>query len=274
MTIRARFLGSILALASIVSYTMLTASCADDETGSGGTGPCPNGICGSGADAQGGAGSGAGGPGSGPGGGGGSVVTCAWVCSPWDTAGNGDDATRTCIDVDGCADPNAKPPESVTLPALDENAYRCNVEPVLDRLCSQLGCHGVEPTANDPGRALRVYHRGRLRAAGGMLTSLCPSGGTVPSEDCIGSIECACFTDPHLPIEWQRNFDAARGFALDAQTGQPLADLTQSEMLTQPDKTGGLPHAGIKIWDSGDADYQTLLSWLEGQTLGSCNTTN
>ncbi len=283
MKIKAQILGSVLAAFSVAGYSTLVASCSDDEPSSSSE-PCPGGICGTGQGGagQGGAGSGAGGPGSG--GTGGGTPMCAWVCSPWDTAGNGNDASRTCVDVDNCANPAAKPIESVTLPALDENFYRCQVEPVLDRLCAQLGCHGVEPNlgAGEPGRALRTYHRGRLRVTGEMLPGAvgCLNQPDQPSEGCIGSIECACWTAPHTATEWQRNFDAARGFALDPVAGTALADMTQSEMVTQPDKVGGLPHAGIKIWDSGNtsmatyADYQTLINWLEGGTMATCNSQN
>ena len=62
--------------------------------------------------------------------------------------------------------------------------------------------------------------------------------------------------------------------ALDPQTAQALASADDSEMLTQPLKGGGLPHAGIKIWSTGDADYVTVRDWLDNATLGSCNTTN
>lgn len=281
MKLSTNILGSALAITTLVAGAFGAASCSDDESASGTTDPCPNGICGSGASGPGGGGVGAGGPGSG--GSGGGANTCGWVCSPWDTQGNGDAATRTCLDVNGCAE-GAKPIESVTLPALDENYYRCNVEPILDRLCAQLGCHGVEPDLNAgiPGRALRTYHRGRLRITGDTLPGSpgCNNQPPQPSESCIGSIECACWVAPHTANEWQRNFDAARGFALDAVTGVELSDKAQSEMLTQPDKAGGLPHAGIKIWDSTDAgskqyaDYQTLLDWLGGTTLATCNSQN
>jgi hypothetical protein len=276
----ASILWSAVATAALGAYAFTVSSCADDDPGAAGSGPCTSGICGTGGagpagPGSGGAGAGPAGPGSG--GSGGGPPSCAWLCSPWDTEGNGDDATRTCLDVQGCADPMAKPPEAATLPDLDENFYRCNVEPIFDKYCSQLACHGVEPdiAMGDPGRALRVYHRGRMRVTGYTIPGEagCLNQPPVPSENCIGCIECACWTKPHLPVEWQRNFDAARGLALDLQTGGTLAP-EDSELLTQPEKGNGLPHAGIKIWDAASPEYTTIQQWLGGMTLASCNTTN
>ena len=134
-----------------------------------------------------------------------------------------------------------------------------------------LGCHGTET-----GRAYRIYARGRLRITGKTITEPgCLSAGTMhPSEDCIGSIECRCFTVAQFAEERRRSFDSARGFALDA-TGAVLADQTQSELLRQPQVGGGFAHAGISMWSEGDADYTTIKSWLEGATRGSaCNSMN
>jgi hypothetical protein len=255
-----------VAVVASVGFALASSCGGNDET----TNPCPNGICGTGGNNTTGSSSG----GNGQGGG---AVTCGWLCSPWDTQGNGDMATRTCVDVDGCADPNLKPAESAMLPALDENFYRCNVEPIFDHLCSQMACHGVEPDLNngDPGRALRIYHRGRMRVTGQMIPGWpgCLNQPPQPSESCIGSIECACVWQPHLAIEWQRNFDAARGFGLGAD-GMPLANVEDSELLQQPLRGGGLPHAGIKIWNVGDANYQTIKDFLSGMPAADCMTTN
>ncbi len=261
-----------LVIVALVAGLGMMAACDNGETAT--SGPCPDGIC---ANGTGSASGGGNATSSGTAGAGGGVGCETWVCSPWDTQGNGDQATRSCIDTSACGSETYKPSEAATLPALDENYYRCNVEPILDAGCAQLGCHGVEPdlAMGDPGRGLRVYHRGRLRVSGEIIEGEagCLDQPDKNSEDCIGSTECACWTKPHLPIEWQRNFDAARGFGLDAN-GQPLADAASSELLTQPLKGGGLPHAGIKAWQASDADYQTIKNWLEGATLASCTTSN
>ena len=157
------------------------------------------------------------------------------------------------------------------LPALDPEYYECNVEPVLVRNCSMMGCHGTET-----GRGYRIYARGRLRITGLSITEPgCLSAGTMsPSEDCIGNIECKCWSVPQIPIERRRSFDSARGFALDA-TGAALTDMTRSELLAQPLVGGGFAHAGIFMWSAGDAEYSAVKMWLEGATRGSaCNSGN
>lgn len=156
------------------------------------------------------------------------------------------------------------------LPALNAAFYECNVEPILVGGCAMLGCHGTEA-----GRAYRIYARGRLRISGRTITEPgCLQGGTVhPSEECIGGIECRCWSLPQLAEERRRSFDSARGFALDA-TGAVVADKTQSELLRQPQSGGGFAHAGIAMWSAGDADYNAVKSWLEGGTLASCNSMN
>jgi hypothetical protein len=194
-----------------------------------------------------------------------------WICGPWTTSGSGDAGTRTCTDLNACGTTLSRPTLTATLPALDFQFYECNVEPIFDRGCAQLACHGTET-----GRALRVYARGRHRIAGDtFIEPGCLAAGTPhPSDECEGSVECRCWTLPHTAVEWRRNYDSARGFALDA-SGVPLADMTTSELLTEPLIGGGLPHASIKFWRATDTDYATIRSWLEGATLGrTCNSRN
>ncbi len=159
----------------------------------------------------------------------------------------------------------------MTLPALDENFYRCNVEPIMDRKCSMMGCHGTEA-----GRALRIYARGRLRITGEMLTdsnnSCLKQGQSGPTESCIGSIECRCYFEPHTPTEWRRNYDSARGFALDS-TGTPVGGPDESDLIAQP-IVGGKAHAGIHLFRNNDAEHDKLRRWLMGETLASCSTNN
>jgi hypothetical protein len=237
------------------------------DTSSGGTGGNAGGGKGGSAGATGGkAGSG----GKGGSAGAGSCVE-AWVCSSWETDGSSDDATRTCTDQNDCGTSAQKPTEAETLPALDMNFYKCNVEPIMNRKCSMLGCHGTEQ-----GRALRLYARGRLRITGEMLTdslnSCLSQGMSFPSESCTGSIECRCYFEPHTQTEWQRNFDSARGFALDA-AGDPIAAPDDSELIAQP-IVGGKAHAGIHLFRRDDADHDKLRRWLSGETLATCNTNN
>jgi hypothetical protein len=157
------------------------------------------------------------------------------------------------------------PATTATLPALDDNYFKCNVEPILDRKCSMIGCHGTET-----GRALRVYARARLRGGNQMITGIGCSGTGTPAS-CIASDSCPC-NGSHTTDEWQRNYDAARGFALDDQ-GNALANKSQSDILLQA-VIGGKSHGGIHLFAMNDADYTTLLNWLNGSTLATCNTGN
>jgi hypothetical protein len=186
------------------------------------------------------------------------------------TTGGSNAATRVCTDMNACGTTANKPIESATLPALDPEYYECEVEPIVTHGCSMLGCHGSE------SRAYRLYARGRLRISGETITENgCLSQGTMyPSQNCIGSIECKCWTVPLLDIERQASFDSARGFAL-GDDGQPLADMSQSQLLAQPQVGGSYAHAGVHWWSTGDADYMKVKSWLEGATRSSaCNSGN
>ena len=192
----------------------------------------------------------------------------AWSCTAWETSGTDDQATRSCTDGNACGTTEDKPLEAATLPALDENFYRCNVEPVLDRKCSQMGCHGTEE-----GRALRLYARGRLRHAGEPLTA--PAGCAVPvtTDECIGSLLCKC-RGPKTTTERRKNYDSARAFGLDS-TGSPIAVGSEdtSELISQP-VVGGKAHAGIHLFRTDDADYNAIKDWLGGATLATCNSVN
>jgi hypothetical protein len=244
---------------------------SDTETSTGTQ--CPNGICGTTTKTE----TGTGGAGTtsttgttGTGGTAGCIES--WLCTPWQTDGTSDNGTRVCTDKNSCGTTSQKPTESTTLPALDFDYYKCKVEPIFDRGCAQLGCHGTEQ-----GRALRIYARGRLRITGEILIEpgcLNP-GKMVPSENCIGSIECACFSVPHTDTEWRRNYDGARSFMLDPQGAPiPAAMVDTSELIAQP-VVGGKAHANVHLFSKGDADYQTLTAWLTGAKLGStCNTNN
>lgn len=205
---------------------------------------------------------------------GGGLPTCSenWICTPFTTQGTGSNqGTRTCSDKNQCGTTLLKPGETASLPALDLNFYKCQVEPILDNKCSQLGCHGTETD-----RALRLYARGRLRnAAETFVETGCLQAGTkVPAAQCIGSIECICWTGPHTMTEWQRNFDSARSFALDANLQRIApAMVDTSDLLAQP-VVGGKSHTGIHLFANTDPDYQTIKQWLSGMTQATCVTNN
>lgn len=196
-----------------------------------------------------------------------------WVCSPWTTAGGGSNqGSRTCVDKNLCGTTQLKPAETATLPALDMEYFKCNVEPIFDNKCSMLGCHGTETD-----RALRIYSRGRLRNLETVTETGCLAAGKqvqlVPT--CVGSIECICWTGSHTQTEWQRNFDSARAFGLDAQNQPiPAGMEDSSDLLAQP-VVGGKAHSNIHLFDRGDTEYTTLKQWLAGAKLGAtCNTVN
>jgi hypothetical protein len=174
--------------------------------------------------------------------------------------GSSNAATRTCTDANNCGTTVNKPVTSATLPALNVNYFECNVEPILDKKCGMLGCHGVEGS-----RALRVYAKARLRNLGAIFLPMngC-AAGQATSASCIGSNSCPCDA-PHTAAEWQRNYDAARGFAIDAM-GNVLATPDQSDLIQQP-IVGGKSHAGIHLFQPSDPEHATLLNWLSGSTL-------
>jgi len=187
----------------------------------------------------------------------------AWRCTPWETDGTSDAATRACADESQCGTTKSKPLESATLPGLDRAYFECEVAPILDRKCSMLGCHGTEQ-----GRALRIYARGRKRLAGQLLSNPSCGAGATPSENCDGSTGCLC-AGPRTEAERRRNYDAARGFALDS-LGKPMLAIKadKCELLAQP-VAGGEPHAGIHLFDKNDAEYATIKSWVTGAKLGA-----
>ncbi len=249
-----------------------------DGGGSAGTkGNAGNGGAG-GAAGNAGAGGAAGNAGSGGAGGTGGSASCkpgascaeSWLCKPWTTNGSNDMGTRTCTDQCNCNNAtvkNKKPVERATLPALSFGYYQCNVEPVFDKFCAMLGCHGTEA-----GRAFRVYARGRLRHAGESLPA--NNGCNVDTTDnCVGSVECVCTRDPHTTTEWRANFDAARGLLLD-DAGSMLPSIDSCGLLKQPLIGGGLAHAGIHMFKDSDAGYMAIQGWLNGHTSTCTGNTN
>lgn len=251
---RARLAGFVWAALSVGAAA---AGCNNDSTG---TDPCPGGIC----------------TGSQDGGADASSSTCteSWVCSTWTTSGSGNQGTRVCTDTKSCGTTQLKPAETATLPALDLEYFKCNVQPILDHKCSQLGCHGTETD-----RALRNYARGRLRNAEMIAAGACGANNPPTTiqldQQCTGSLEGPCRSCPHTATEWRRNYDSARGFALDASLKPIPAGMEDtSELIAQP-IVGGKAHANVHLFKSGDADHTTLKQWLGGAKLGmTCTTTD
>ncbi|MBI2894305.1 MAG: hypothetical protein HYY06_12200 [Deltaproteobacteria bacterium] len=190
-----------------------------------------------------------------------SVPACNedWFCGPWEASAGSDEATRSCVDRNETGTSECKPPTGpVTLPELDMAFFRCEVEPILDRGCSMMGCHGTN-------RPLRVFSRGRLRNSEVVqrVDSCLKRGEVDLAEAGSATVMCEGWL-PHTDAEWKKNFDSARAFLMGV--GSP----EDSELLRQP-VVGGMPHEGVHLFDRGDADYQTILEWLGGATREECD---
>jgi hypothetical protein len=151
--------------------------------------------------------------------------------------------------------------ESAQLPSLDMDYYKCNVEPIFDRGCAMMGCHGTET-----GRLFKVYARGRLRHSE-QVPNVCPGPNPVDLATGNGTVMCLGWTS-HTRAEWQSNYDSARSFAV----GITTANADTSELLAQPlnQAAGGKAHAGVHLFkDKTDQDYQTIKAWITGAALGT-----
>jgi uncharacterized protein (TIGR03382 family) len=184
-----------------------------------------------------------------------------WVCSSWEAPANSDQATRTCTDLNNKGTTKCMPATTATLPALDLAFYQCNVHPIFQRGCGQLGCHGT-----DNGHAFRIYTRGRWRndeTVADRGSCLIPAG-TPESLRMLGTGTVMCEGwYPHTATEWKKSFDSSRSFLLGASS--PDAAL----ILTEPTK-GGLPHAQVKLFSGpSDPSYQMIRAWLGGARYGT-----
>lgn len=240
------------ALALLVAVTGCPAPqnpfvCADDCDGGGGSG--------------GSAGGGTGGQGGGGGGSADAGCTEEWTCSAWDVSDAGT-AARTCTDVNGCGTTAKKPTTGpAPLPALDLSYFQCEVQPVLERGCGMLGCHGTETD-----RAFRLYARGRLRHSEQVPQASTCLGGGMKDLAAEGTATVMCLGWSRLTAsEWRLNFDNARAFGLGAAT---VAD---NELLTQPLAGNAKAHAGVKPFTLTDPAYLKLKAWLAGATAGPCD---
>ena len=221
----------------------LLAGCFDPT----GAAECPGRVCGVAGDAAG-------------------TSSCmeSWTCSTWEAPAGSNTATRTCTDKNMRGTTECKPSEGPTaLPALDMEMFKCDVQPILQRDCSMMGCHGTTT-----GRPFRTYARGRLRndEIVTRVPSCLPSTGQVNlNEAGTGTIMCEGWL-PHTAAEWKKNFDSARSFMLD------VTNPDDSLMLRMP-TVGGLPHIDIKLFTTADPAYAKIKSWLGGAQRGStCNT--
>ena len=130
--------------------------------------------------------------------------------------------------------------EAEPLPALDEPFFRCRVQPVLTKSCSQLLCHG------DTRRFYTVFGRNRLRLRGTERER-----------------------NAQLRDE-ERQFNFASSLAY-VSPGEPGSSLLLLKPLDQT--SGGYYHGGEDEFDrgdvfadSGDPDFQTIAAWINGDT--------
>jgi hypothetical protein len=147
------------------------------------------------------------------------------------------------------------PPSADPARTLDEDAFRCQVEPILARDCSYFACHG------HPQRPLRIYSVGKLRDPDlpyeGINTATL-AGRQLPLS---AGARCGTRSD-----ERHANFTAAAGFA--AGGVAPNDNLLLRKPL--PPEAGGYQHEGGVLF-SGRADprAQAIRDWLSGG-MASC----
>lgn len=137
------------------------------------------------------------------------------------------------------------PPDQV----LDYNDFVCEVEPVLIRRCSYLGCHG------NSDHALRIFSPGKLRLDPSPLRS---------DRNAMLSAE-----------EVERNFESASGIVYSNSPAErqppPSARVL---LLDKPLKAqfGGAEHHGVGIFPvypamdlAQDPEWQALVAWVAGK---------
>jgi hypothetical protein len=137
-----------------------------------------------------------------------------------------------------------QPPASL----LDYNEFVCEVQPVLIRRCSFLGCHG------NPDHALRIYSPGKLRITDAM--------------------DRAARDAKLTATEIMRNFEAATGTVYTAEPADRQNPDDHVPLLLKPTRAsfGGSEHHGVGIFPvypatdlTKDAEYQALAAWVGGK---------
>jgi hypothetical protein len=133
---------------------------------------------------------------------------------------------------------------------LDYNDFVCEVQPVLIRHCSFIGCHG------NADHALRIYSPGKLRL---------DDTPTSPRE----------MRDAKLtPTEIMRNFESAVGVSYFASPQDRQAPNDKVPILAKPARAsvGGSEHHGVGIFPvypatdlAHDAEWGALSNWVAGK---------
>jgi hypothetical protein len=113
---------------------------------------------------------------------------------------------------------------------VDVAFFECQVQPILDRSCAFVACHG------DPGRPFFVYSMSKTRIAGDAL---------------LGEV----LTDKELCA----NFYRAQALA--------VAPAAESQLITKPTTLDGLYsqfHEGNYLFEPDGPEVRCLTAWMEG----------
>lgn len=138
-----------------------------------------------------------------------------------------------------------KPPDQL----LDYNDFVCNVEPVLIKRCSYLGCHG------NADHGLRVYSLGKLRLGD-------------------ASTRQARSNTPLSADEVELNFESASGMVYGTSAVNRMApNIPLIPILSKPlaARFGGAEHQGVAIFPTypnttldSDGEWNALRDWVTG----------
>jgi hypothetical protein len=132
---------------------------------------------------------------------------------------------------------------------LDYNEFVCEVQPVLIRRCSFLGCHG------NAEHALRIYSPGKLR--------LDAAAASRAARDALLTAD-----------EVQRNFESAVGTVYAATPDERQSPDDHVPLLVKPARAsvGGSEHHGVGIFPvypaqdlTHDAEWMALSAWVGGK---------
>ena len=157
------------------------------------------------------------------------------------------------IGIAGCPAPDNSHGLVTTAPPaqlLDYNEFVCEVQPVLIRRCSFLGCHG------NADHALRVYSPGKLRLVDGAMTSRTARDAKLSAD------------------EVRLNFESATGTVYASQPIDRQYPDDHVPILVKPTRAqfGGSEHHGVGVFPvfpaqdlSHDAEYAALAAWVGGK---------
>ncbi|MCU1282533.1 MAG: hypothetical protein JWM53_6079 [bacterium] len=157
------------------------------------------------------------------------------------------------VAVAGCPAPDNSHGLVTTAPPaqlLDYNEFVCEVQPVLIRHCSFLGCHG------NADHALRVYSPGKLRLVDSDVATRAARDAKLSADEVM------------------RNFESATGTVYFAQPADRLRPNDKVPLLAKPARAsvGGAEHHGVGIFPvypaqdlDHDPEWAALAAWVGGK---------